>query len=225
MCSVSSRQGECASQSHRLRCAPMAIPTFGQDGRLPLGPPLLNDDGNELGAHEGHQCSLAEVKTALVDKYSLSQTRTVLFRELEKLVGVATDFLGLAGIWISGAFVVDVENPKDIFVVLDVPGLLFGSIRSQDRWVLGRVFDNGVLVLGDNDELRVETGLCRAFPRTHPAYELGWAERLVNREMAGKPFADAPGGYLELFHVEGGYDNYSTIGELFATGDRPTEAT
>ena len=188
----------------------MAIPPFGGNGMLPLGEPCPSDDGEIL--HYGHHCTLGEVDAVLHESFSLSQTRPVLFRELEMLVTLASDILSSCSLWVSGSFVVDTDNPPDMFVVLQVLGDVLGKADRRQQWLLGRIFDDGTYFPGEEEGFKVQMGICRLYPPGHARYELGCIEQKINRQMAGDPLGTSvPGGYLQIFYDEGGLEDFDAI--------------
>lgn len=197
----------------------MAVPAFGNDGMLPRGAVYGKaDTGDEI--YYGHSTTLEEISTRFVDAFPLSVTRSLLFRELHMLLEVVSSRLKWFSLWVSGAFVANVDNPKKIFVVLDTPGRHLADIAPHDGWLLGRLFTDATFCIDEYDEEFVlHTALRRAFPPGHLRYDVGYAEEMVTRDLAGHPYNDSEGGYLEIWSERS--ESFDAFYELLATGDQP----
>ena len=157
-----------------------------------------------------------------MDSFPRSLTRPVLFKELERLIRLAKIHLDCILVMVSGEFVVDDQDPREIFVGLDVPGPELEGLGPDEHWLLDRLFDSSEWQWGENDELTVHSGIVRAYPVGHPKWDLGNAERMTQRHIASSPNGQGSvAGYLEIFECEGGLELLDEIFTPPTTGDQP----
>jgi hypothetical protein len=185
----------------------MAIPDFNNEGFLPPAAAFAFDD-DDRPIFSGHACTLAEVEERFVTAYPDSLTRAALFQQLRLLVKKAKLYLNCFEIVISGEFVIRRESPKSIFVVLDVQGENIDRLDGEAQWELDALFNGRERRYGTDEDLTVYTGIIRAYPPDHEKFEMGNAERTVQRLMASSPVPEAEAsGYLEVLDCEGGLAN------------------
>jgi len=96
------------------------------------------------------------------------------------------------------------ENPEDVYVILDVLGEVLDKLDGNSTWQFDFTFNAGEHRFGDDSELNVQTGLIRAYPPGHRKFEMGHAERSTQPHMAAQPLPGRNGGYLEILECEGG---------------------
>jgi len=130
--------------------------------------------------------------------------RSELLRAQQRLELAKNFGLDCVLIIISGAFVTDMENPEDVYVILDVLGEVLDKLDGNSTWQFDFTFNAGEHRFGDDSELNVQTGLIRAYPPGHRKFEMGHAERSTQPHMAAQPLPGRNGGYLEILECEGG---------------------
>lgn len=201
------RSGEMA-----LACSEMPIPQYLSNGMLPPGSYLADLDG--CSVFLGHDCTIDEAESRFVAAFPESVTRPILWLEFQRLRAISHRGVKCATFYISGAFVTTVTDPKDIFVVLTIPGNELVSLPALDQWLLNKLFNGGGWEFGTQLPLEVCTELSRPYNSENEHFEITQIEYLHNRWKAGSPLPnDIDGGYLEIYDCEGG----TQLDEIFST--------
>ncbi len=211
------------STLHRLQSlGGMPIPSFRGDGFLPPGSVFADVDGDPI--YLGHDTTADEIESRLVGGFPQSLTRPALFRELAHLRRLAMQYLDCILLIISGDFVTSRNDPESILVVLDVPGGELENLDADAHWLFTRVFDSQEWTLTDAADLKVQTGIVRAYPPGHVKHEIGITEQKLQRYMAGSPTPETrAAGYVQVLECEGGEDRINALIGVSPPGDQSPE--
>ncbi len=216
MCSATlTRSGWTGLQS----VAAMPVPSFRSDGYLPVGNVFGDVDGQPI--YLGHDSSAAEIEARLVNAFPQSLTRPALFREFGYLRRLVLNHLNCVVLIVSGEFVTNRDDPQSLLVVLDVPGKQLDNLDPDSHWLFHRLFDSQEWAITEDADLKVQTGIVRAYPRGHVKFEVGVGEQRLQRYMAGYPTAETHvGGYVQVLECEGGVERLNELIGISSPGDQ-----
>ena len=191
----------------------MPVPPFEPDGTLGPGPVEFTWDGQEIFG--GHLCTYDELREHLVGRYPESLTRLFLYREIEQYAASARRLVRCFDLLVSGAFVTNVDSPRDVSLVVLARGSDVERLASEDRWTLSRLFDDRQWDLSSDEELVVTTGLALAYPADHSRFEEMHQVTMIHRLHAANPVGGAEGrGYLEILDCDEEVVSYAEVGAL-----------
>lgn len=197
-----------------LASATVAIPAFDPDGLLPVGEPFDEVDGKSI--FRGHDCEQAEAKNRFVVAFGESLTRPALWQQYENLVSFVEQYFDCFLVLLSGQFVTDVGDPEDLYVVFELPGQAIEALPGLLQWQLNFALNSQERSFAEHPsmDLTIHVGLVRAYPPGSSKFDVGNAERLVERHIASSPRGDSiDGGYLEILRCEGGLTDADAIFE------------
>jgi hypothetical protein len=186
------------------------IPAFEHDGLLPAGMAFDEFEGKPI--LRGHDCFKDEAEETLVVAFAESVTRPALWRQFENLLGVVEQHFKCFLVLLSGEFVTNLTDPDNIHIVFELPGEAIEAAAGEIQWQMDWLFNSREQTFGTDHELTVQTGLVRAFAPGSAKFDVGNAERMVERHIASSPRLDSiDGGYLEILRCEGGLANAHAI--------------
>jgi len=89
-----------------------------------------------------HDMTLEEIKSSCVEPFDASNTRSVIFEGLEKVVEVLRENEIAGELWVDGSFLTEDVDPNDSDVVLRVSGEEYDLIDGAKRDIIHWVRDN-----------------------------------------------------------------------------------
>lgn len=202
----------------------MAVPGFESPGLfLPAGAyagPLPG--GGDVDIHAGWPTDEHELHARFVGMYQESNTRAALWQELLNLKAQVSKELPCALYFVSGGFVMDVDNALDIHLVLVVPAHHLANLGQSDLYRVTAFFDDREHEFAG--DLKSTTQFVKVYPTHHQRFD----ETLVGLGMAryacDRPAQDERiGGYVQFQDCEGGDDDDQILG-LLADATAPADA-
>lgn len=190
---------------------PVGIPAgFRGDGTLSPGASLPSP--HDVGPlYSGHAATMADVFDKFVQPYDDSAARSIMWKELTNFADAATRLLGCVTVLVGGEFVMDLDEPANILIVLDVPASEMEQITGFARWVLARLF-NGREASITNDELSIYTEIIQTWPEGHHRFEQGQANRERIHTMLRSPVETTrEAGHLSVWHCPSGGGDASAV--------------
>lgn len=187
----------------------MPIPPFEDHGAfLPPGDLIAVHENKAIW--KGHQTDYDEVRARFVNAYGQSVTRAVLFNELLNLKDLAKRHLTCIIVFISGEFVMDIDNPETLQVTIDVAGDELSKLNPLDQWTLERLMFRSTYGIGD--DLTVKTEMVRSFPPDNHKGPRSQIHHTLARILAASPQPlTTDKGYLEIVDCAEGVDHLAAL--------------